>query len=67
MIMKLNNIVLIQVIKLFTIIFLIMEIYLLVPCTRLRVNELNLDLMAKAIINLYHQAKEERENDEQGE
>ncbi|ULT55240.1 hypothetical protein L1999_19275 [Neobacillus drentensis] len=36
------------------------------PCKLTRRNAPNLELMAKAIINLYHQTKEKKEYDEQG-
>ncbi|MED4227006.1 hypothetical protein [Neobacillus cucumis] len=36
------------------------------PGTCTEINKPNLDLMAKAIINLYHQTRKERESDDQG-
>ncbi|MBT2656591.1 hypothetical protein J7E81_15335 [Bacillus sp. ISL-18] len=36
------------------------------PSTCTEINKPNLDLMAKAIINLYHQTREKKETDEKG-
>lgn len=35
------------------------------PCERERTNEPNLDLMAKAIINLYYQTKKDSQNEKE--